>query len=265
MNRLLLLLPLSLVHSQDPFGCSTVDPSAFSPLTLRNHAGLQLTVLPYGGTAQSLLVPTRTGAAVDILLGFDSPESYCTGGPTQQHPYFGALIGRVANRIANCSFPLNGRTWRTPCNEFQAATGLNDTLHGGSVGYDRRVWRVAARSASSLSLELDSLDGEEGFPSSLRLGVTYTLTEPEAGDALGLGAWDVRYTVTNTGSQPSPIAPTQHAYFMLSGFLGGEETVLGHVLRMANATATQAIDAGLIPTGALVSVAQQPWMDFTAG
>ena len=261
---LLLLSCAPALAQPPPQDCSALPRDAFAPLTLFNSKGLALSVLPYGGTAQRLIVPLKTGPPIDVLLGFDSPEWYCSGGPTLQHPYFGALIGRVANRIAKCSFTLGSTVYHTPCNEHSAATGQNDTLHGGTVGYDRRVWSVTARSAASATLELVSLDGEEGFPSDLHLRVVYTVTEPPQGAGAGeLGAWDLTWSITNAGALPTPAAPTQHAYFMLSGFRGGEETVLAHTLRLANASRYEEIDAGLIPTGRLIDVASQPWMDFT--
>ena len=260
--RLLALVALSGAAAQQD--CAALPSSAFTPITLSNSRGLSLTFLPFGGTAQNLMVPRARGAApIDILLGFDDATAYCTGGPTAQHPYFGALIGRVANRIARCAFSLGGTRYALPCNEHQAATGLNDTLHGGPTGYDRAVWTVAAKNASSATLELLSPAGDMGFPSSLRLRVTYSVAEPGAGaPPSALGAWDIAYEALNTGDLPSPVAPTNHAYFMLSGFTGGEETVLAHTLRMANATRYQQVDAGLIPTGALLPVAAQPWMSF---
>ena len=261
-RALVCALALGLSSAQPPQDCGQFDRRVFEPITLRNKQGLELSVLPYGGTAQRLLVPTRGRQPVDVLLGFDQGDWYCSGGPMGQHPYFGALIGRVANRIARCSFSLGGSTYRLPCNEYQAATGLNDTLHGGPIGYDRRAWNVTARGPTSLTLELDSPAGEMGFPSSLHLTVVYTVTE--GAPPASLGAWDLAYTIKNTGALPTPVAPTQHAYFMLGGFTGGEETVLAHTLRMANATAYEGIDAGLIPTGELIPVTQQPWMDFTA-
>ena len=264
-----LFLDLFLSASAQQQECNALGQDAFTPQVLRNSRGVSLTVLPFGGTAQSLLLPhggAHSKPPLDILLGFDEPKFYCTGGPEVQHPYFGALIGRVANRIAQCQFTLGGESYKTPCNEFQAATGLNDTLHGGNVGYDRRVWNVTNRTPSSLVLELDSPDGEMGFPSSLHLIVTYSILDPPQGSpATELGAWDIRYSIKNTGVLPTPVAPTNHAYFMLSGF-EGEETVLKHVLRMVNGTRYEEVDRGLIPTGKLIDVlTDQTWMDFTKG
>lgn len=269
-SSLLLASILAVVHSQGPpQDCSSLPKDAFVPHTLRNSRGLELHVLSYGGVAQSLYVPRAGGGGggppLDVLLGFDDPTWYCTGGPMDQHPYFGALIGRVVNRIARCKFTLDGTVYTPPCNEFQPATGLNDTLHGGTIGYDRRVWNITDRTPTKLVLELDSPDGEMGFPSSLHLTVTYQVTEPPQGSPPEeLGAWDIQYAIVNTGTLPTPAAPTNHAYFMLSGF-DGEETVLGHTLAMKNATQFEVVDKGLIPTGALVDVTKEErWMDFTA-
>jgi len=261
MVVIFLLLASALAAPQD---CASLPPTAFEPLSLRNANGLELVLLPYGGTAQALRVPQHSGEPpLDVLLGFDDPRDYCTGGVTSQHPYFGALIGRVANRIARCSFSLGASTYHTPCNEFQPATGLNDTLHGGTIGYDRRVWTVANRvGRTSVELTLDSPNGEMGFPSELAISVTHTLRDGTGPGAHG--AWDLQWKITNVGSLPTPVAPTMHAYFMLSGFKG-EDTVLPHVLQMANATRYEVVDAGLIPTGELVDVTkEQRWMDFTA-
>ena len=246
-----------------PQDCASLPRAAFEPLSLKNANGLELQLLPYGGTAQSLRVPQPGGAPpLDVLLGFDDPLDYCTGGVNGQHPYFGALIGRVANRIARCTFSLGPATYDTPCNEYQAATGLNDTLHGGTIGYDRRAWAFQRRSPASVELTLASPDGEMGFPSDLSLSVVHTLRDGAAPGAHGV--WDLQWTIKNVGALPTPVAPTMHAYFMLSGFKG-EDTVLAHVLQMANATRYEAVDAGLIPTGELVDVTkEQRWMDFTA-
>ena len=267
-TALLTAASAALVSAQQD--CSTIPPSAFVPISLRNSRGVELSLLPYGGTAQRLLVPLPgappTAPPIDILLGFDAPVDYCAGGPTAQHPYFGALIGQVANRIPNCTFSLGGKRFTPPCNEQSSVTHLNDTLHGGTVGWDRRVWSPArAPTATEAELTLDSPAGFMGFPSSLRISAAHALLDPPAGAPAGaLGAWELRWRVTNVGAEPTPVAPTMHAYFMLSGFKG-EDTVLKHVLRMRNATRYEAVDAGLIPTGELVDVTkEQRWMDFTA-
>ena len=266
MPRHFHLLGVLAFGAAQPQDCAALGPRPFAPSLLRNARGLELSLLPFGGTAQSLrLPPSPPTPSLDLLLGFDDPLFYCTGGPTQQHPYFGALIGQVANRIANCTFSLGGEAYHPPCNEHQPATNLNDTLHGGTVGWDRRVWGVERRGEGGAVLTLDSPPGFMGFPSSLRITASHALLDPAAGaPPTELGAWDLQWRVTNTGSLPTPVAPTMHAYFHLSGFWE-EETVLAHVLQMRNATRYEAVDAGLIPTGRIVDVTQEErWMDFTS-
>lgn len=243
---------------------------AFSPIVISNSRGLVAHVLPYGGTVQRLLVPTADGGLLDIVQGFDDGADYCRNSfaPNGEHPYYGALIGRIANRIANCSFVLGGVTYTPPCNEFQVATGLNDTLHGGPRGYDRRVWTATPSvDGSSVTLVLNSADMEEGFPSSISVTVTYTMVEPDTNAPQGaLGGWDITYVTKNTGLLPTIAAHTQHTYWMLSGFTGGESTVLSHTLQMPNASSWQEVDAGLIPTGRLRSVTgADAYMSFQGG
>lgn len=268
---------------------------AFAPVTIHNSAGLLLQVLPYGGTVQRILVPSATAGLLDVVQGFDDASDYCRNAfaLNGEHPYFGALIGRIANRIANCSFTLAGTTYTLPCNEHSGVTGLSDTLHGGPTGFDRRVWSTrAAPDGRSVVLALSSLDGEMGFPSSIALEVNYTMVDAPAGAPSGsLGGWDIVYTSTNTGSVPTLASHTQHtcallrsrchaasvprlsaptrpspADWMLSGFAGGESTVLAHTLQMPNAASWQEVDAGLIPTGVVRGVSgADAFMDFRAG
>lgn len=270
-----LLFALSAVSAQPPQPSAAVcaalaKTGAFSPIVISNSRGLIAHVLPYGGTVQRFLVPTADGGLLDIVQGFDDGAEYCRNsfGLNGQHPYYGALIGRIANRIANCSFVLGGVTYNPPCNEAQAATGLNDTLHGGPIGFDRRVWSAAPTvDGSAVTLVLNSADGDEGFPSALTVTVTYTMVEPDANAPQGaLGGWAISYASENTGTLPTIAAHTQHTYWMLSGFTGGESTVLSHTLQMPNASRWQEVDAGLIPTGRLRAVTgADTYMDFRSG
>jgi hypothetical protein len=154
----------------------------------------------YGGVVQSVNVFDSKGSkSVDVTLGFDDGTEYCSN---SEHPYFGALIGRVANRIADGEFTLNGgQTYNTPINE-PAPAGGNDTLHGGTLGFDRRVWAVTTPAANTAVLTLDSADGEQGFPGHLGVTVTYTL-EPDAADSKRRGGsnasattWWIDYEAT---------------------------------------------------------------------
>ncbi|WP_432183798.1 aldose epimerase family protein [Streptomyces tendae] len=193
------------------------------------RAGVRVRVLSYGGIVQSVEVPDRDGHPADVVLGFADLDGYVA----HPEPYFGALVGRYANRIAGGRFPLDGRTYALAPNE-----GPN-TLHGGSRGFDKRVWDVSAVE-EGVRLSRVSPHGEEGFPGRLEMSVTYTLD--------GSGALRIVYEAVTDA--PTVLNPTNHSYFNLSG--SGHAG--GHELRLAASRITP-VDAGLIPTGGLDDVA----------
>ncbi|MFD5651679.1 aldose epimerase family protein [Streptomyces sp. NPDC127039] len=192
------------------------------------RAGVRVRVLSYGGIVQSAEVPDRDGHPADVVLGFADLDGYVA----HPEPYFGALVGRYANRIAGGRFPLDGRTYAVALNE-----GPN-TLHGGARGFDKRVWEVAAVE-EGVRLSRVSPHGEEGFPGRLEMSVTYTLD--------GSGALRIAYEAVTDA--PTVLNPTNHSYFNLSG--SGHAG--GHELRLAASRITP-VDAGLIPTGGLDDV-----------
>ncbi|WP_435252677.1 aldose epimerase family protein [Streptomyces tendae] len=192
------------------------------------RAGVRVRVLSYGGIVQSVEVPDRDGQPADVVLGFADLDGYVA----HPEPYFGALVGRYANRIAGGRFPLDGRTYALAPNE-----GPN-TLHGGSRGFDKRVWDVSAVE-EGVRLSRVSPHGEEGFPGRLEMSVTYTLD--------GSGALRIVYEAVTDA--PTVLNPTNHSYFNLSG--SGHAG--GHELRLAASWITP-VDAGLIPTGGLDDV-----------
>ncbi|MGW1633468.1 aldose epimerase family protein [Streptomyces anthocyanicus] len=192
------------------------------------RAGVRVRVLSYGGIVQSAEVPDRDGHTADVVLGFADLDGYVA----HPEPYFGALVGRYANRIAGGRFPLDGRTYALAPNE-----GPN-TLHGGTRGFDKRVWDVAAVE-EGVRLSRISPHGEEGFPGRLEMSVTYTLD--------GSGALRIAYEAVTDA--PTVLNPTNHSYFNLSG--SGHAG--GHELRLAASRITP-VDAGLIPTGGLDDV-----------
>lgn len=192
------------------------------------RAGVRVRVLSYGGIVQSAEVPDRDGHTADVVLGFADLDGYVA----HPEPYFGALVGRYANRIAGGRFPLDGRTYALAPNE-----GPN-TLHGGTRGFDKRVWDVAAVE-EGVRLSRVSPHGEEGFPGRLEMSVTYTLD--------GSGALRIAYEAVTDA--PTVLNPTNHGYFNLSG--SGHAG--GHELRLAASRITP-VDAGLIPTGGLDDV-----------
>ncbi|MEU5139595.1 aldose epimerase family protein [Streptomyces sp. NPDC021139] len=192
------------------------------------RAGVRVRVLSYGGIVQSAEVADRNGNTADVVLGFADLEGYVA----HPEPYFGALVGRYANRIAGGRFPLDGRTYALAPNE-----GPN-VLHGGARGFDKRVWDVAAV-ADGVRLSRVSPHGEEGFPGRLEMSATYTLEESSA----------LRIVYEAVTDAPTVLNPTNHSYFNL----GGAGHAGGHELRLAASRITP-VDAALIPTGGLDDV-----------
>ena len=182
----------------------------------------------------SLLVPDRGGRLTNVVLGLETPEEYAAN-----PRYLGAIVGRFANRIANAQFTLDGKTYRLAAN-----SGVNH-LHGGIIGFDKRVWR-AASGAASLELRYLSPDGEEGFPGNLDVRVLYTLTDRN----------ELVVDYFATTDKPTPVNLTQHSYFNLAG----EGNVTDHLLQI-EAESITAVDHDLIPTGVLEPVAGTPF-DF---
>jgi aldose 1-epimerase len=225
--------------SRAPFG-RTPGGQAVELFTLTNRHGLELRATNYGGVIVSLRTPDRTGQLGDIVLGLTDLDGYLRG-----TPYFGALIGRYGNRIARGRFSLDGRTYRLAIND-----GPNH-LHGGVTGFDRRVWAaepVATDSGAAVAFAYTSPDGEEGYPGTLRVRVTYTLTDADE--------LIVEYHATT--DRPTPVNLTQHAYFNLAG--EGAPDVLGHLLTI-NADSFTPVDSTLIPTSVVAPVAGTPF-DF---
>jgi aldose 1-epimerase len=187
------------------------------------RAGVRVRILTYGGIVQSVEVPDREGLTADVVLGFADLEGYLT----HPEPYFGALVGRYANRIAGGRFPLDGRTYALALNN-----GPN-SLHGGERGFDKRVWD-AEPAGHGVRLSRVSPHGEEGFPGRVEFSVTYTL------DASGA----LRIAYEAVTDAPTVLNPTNHSYFNLSG--SGHTG--GHELRIAASRYTP-VDADLIPAG----------------
>ncbi|MFJ4919508.1 aldose epimerase family protein [Streptomyces sp. NPDC088725] len=208
----------------------TADGTPVHRWTLE-RAGTRVRLLTYGGILQSVEVPDRDGTTADVVLGFADPLEYLGS----RGPYFGALIGRYANRIAGGAFALDGRTYRLARND-----GPN-SLHGGEEGFDRRVWEAEPDGDHAVRLSLVSADGEEGFPGRLAVSVTYAL---DADGSLRLG-----YRAETDA--PTPVNLTNHTYWNLGG--EGSGTAAGHALRLAASRITT-LDGVAIPTGELAPV-----------
>jgi aldose 1-epimerase len=216
----------------------TVDGQAVKLYSLSNRKGMQVLLTNYGATVVSLTMPDKNGKWADILLGYDSLEGYQSG-----KSYFGAIVGRYANRIAKGRFKLEGKEYSLFTNN-----GPN-SLHGGKKGFDKVVWE-AKEGPGSISFHHLSKDGEEGYPGNLDVTVTYTISDSNT-LAIDYKATTDKATVLNISN---------HAYFNLRGQGNGD--ILGHQLQLF-ADAYTPVDSGLIPTGKIPKVAGTPF-DFTS-
>ncbi len=225
--------------TKQPFG-TLPDGRAVDAYTLVNAHGLEVKAITYGGIITSILVPDRQGKLGDIVLGYDSLAGYL-----RASPYFGAIVGRYANRIANARFTLDGKTYQLPAND-----GKN-SLHGGTVGFDKVVWNaqpLQTPGAVGLVLTHTSPAGDQGYPGMLQAKVTYRLTDD--------GALEVDYEATADAA--TPVNLTQHSYWNLAGEGGAD--ILGEWLTIYADSFTP-IDSTLIPTGKLAGVDGTPF-DF---
>jgi len=224
----------------EPFG--SLRGESVERYTLAN-SGMQVRILTYGGILQSIDVPDRAGHVANVSLGFATLDQYVQGSP-----FFGALIGRFANRIAGGRFTLDGVTYEVPVND-----GPN-SLHGGLVGFDKRIWQASPVQASDdavgLKLSLFSPHGDQGYPGALSVEVTYTLSTEHA----------LRLDYRATTDRPTVVNLTNHTYFNLAG--EGSGSIEDHILTLFADRYTP-IDDALIPTGAVEPVAGTP-LDFTS-
>ena len=232
-------------HAQHRSGVGTQafgahDGKPVTLYTLTNSHGLEIRAMNYGGIILSIRVPDRKGQFADIALGHDTLQGYIPN-----PPYLGAIIGRYANRIANGTFTLDGKTYTLPKNN-----GPN-TLHGGvSRTFDKVVWdSEPVKGKNGVVFTYLSKDGEEGFPGNLKVKVTYTLTETD----------ELVVDYEATSDKATPINLTQHSYFNLKGEGNGD--ILDHEV-MVNADRFTPVDRNLIPTGELRPVKGTP-LDFT--
>jgi aldose 1-epimerase len=225
--------------SSEPFG--EVDEGSVEKYTLTNANGVEVSILNYGAIIQSILVPDRDGNLGNVVLGFDNIEDY-----VEKSPYFGAIVGRYANRIANGTFALDGQTYTLAIN--------NDPnhLHGGDVGFDKVLWEVedvSSPDGQSIALTRTSPDGEEGYPGNLTVTVTYTLTDAD----------ELRIDYEATTDALTVLNLSNHSYFNLAG--EGSGSIFEHELQLSAGNFTP-VEETLIPTGEIAPVAGTPF-DFT--
>jgi aldose 1-epimerase len=217
-----------------------VDGKAVDLYTLTNSKGNQVKITNYGGTMTSWTGPDKSGKKSSILVGFDSLSTYL-----KKPPYFGALIGRYGNRIANGKFKLDSVEYKLATNNGKNA------LHGGNKGFDKVVWDAAIvnDSTPTLLLSYTSIDGEEGYPGTLKVNVRYTLTNDDE--------LEIEYNAET--DKPTVVNLTQHNYYNLTG--DASNAITDHKL-MINADAYTPVDSTLIPTGKIEPVKGTPF-DFT--
>lgn len=228
--------------SQKHFG-TTPAGEAVSEFTLTNKLGSCVKIITLGGIITEWHMRDKNGALGDVVLGFDTLEPYLELGP-----YFGALIGRVGNRIANAQFTLGGETYSL------AANNGSNNLHGGVQGFDKKVWQATAAEDASgpvLKLHLLSEDGDQGFPGNLRVTVTYQFTHSD----------ELIVDYFATTDKATPVNLTQHSYFNLAGISAASgETMLNHKAQIF-ADHINAVNEAQIPVGDLMPVAGTPF-DF---
>jgi aldose 1-epimerase len=229
--------PQSSMNTQT-FG--QIDNNNVTQYTLTNPAGMIVKIINYGGIITNIMVPDKNGNMGDVVLGYDSISGYRQEG----NPYFGCLVGRYANRIANARFTLDGKSYTL------AANNDGNTLHGGTKGFDKAIWNASAEGNNSVKLIYDSKDGEEGYPGNVHAEVVYTITDNN----------ELKIDYTATTDKPTPVNLTNHSYFNLSS--GKSPTILDHEVTL-NADKYTIVNKKLIPTGKHPDVKGTP-MDFTS-
>jgi len=233
--------PVHAGITREPFG--EIDGEPVERITLNNDTGMSVAILTYGGIIQSLTVPDRHGRRDNVVLGFPDLDGYLV----EPSPYFGAVVGRYANRIANGRFTLDGTDYQLAVNNGPNA------LHGGTKGFDKRVWAATIDphpEAIGVILSRTSPDGEEGYPGTMQVSVGYQLSR--RGNRL-----DVFYTAST--DRRTIVNLTNHSYFNLAGEGNGD--ILRHVMQMRASHYTP-VNEHLIPTGEIAPVAGTPF-DFT--
>jgi aldose 1-epimerase len=226
--------------TKEPFG--TFDGRPVECYTLTAPGQLEVAIMTYGGIIQSILTPDRAGRMANVALGFPTLEDYVA---RNYLPYFGCITGRYANRIAGGRFELDGAAYQLAINNGRNA------LHGGVHGFDKHVWAASdSNSAEAVSVRLsrESPHGEEGYPGTLQVEVTYTLS----------AAGDLRIDYRAATDRPTVINLTNHSYFNLAG--EGSGSIEGHELQLFASRYTP-VDDTSIPTGELAPVAGTPF-DF---
>ena len=208
----------------------TMDGHDIEQYILENANGMKVGIINYGATIVSIETPDGHGRMADVVLGFDETSGYQSG----ENPYFGACCGRFANRLARGRFTVDGETYSAAINNGPSA------LHGGLVGFDKKIWDAEIINDRAVSMSMISPDGDEGYPGALKVRIVYTLTDDN----------ELKLEYTATTDRKTILNLTNHSYFNLAG--GG--SVRDHVIRI-NAARWTVVDEDAIPTGELRAVA----------
>jgi aldose 1-epimerase len=220
----------------------TADGKAVDEFILKNAGGASVSIITYGATVTKVEVPDKKGTISDVVLGFSDMAGY----EDANNPYFGATIGRVANRIAKGTYTVDGKTYHCAINNSP------NSLHGGLKGYDKRVWdaeEVTSPDGPCVKFSLTDPDGTEGFPGTVKATVTFTFTDKNV--------LHIEYSATT--DKATPINLTNHSYWNLQD--AGKTKIDGHLLK-AYADKYLPVDDTQIPTGELAPVKGTP-IDFT--
>jgi aldose 1-epimerase len=216
----------------------TLDKDTVYAYAIKNSKGMKAVISNYGATLLELWTADKSGVSGNVVLGYDSLSGYLQ----KANPYFGAIVGRYANRIRHGSFSIDGKQYTVALNDH------GNALHGGIKGFDKVIWTVNAVNDSSLALSYLSRDGEEGYPGNVNVKVIYTVTAKN----------ELMIDYTALSDMRTPVNLTNHAYFNLSA--GRDSTILNEELIIYAKQYTPVNDS-LIPTGVIASVAHTP-MDF---
>ncbi|HEY0669454.1 MAG TPA: aldose epimerase family protein [Sphingobacteriaceae bacterium] len=219
-------------------GIGSINNDPVVQYTITNSNGMRVSILNYGATVSEIITPDKYGNFGDVVLGFKSLDGFLQ----DSNPYFGSLVGRFCNRIANASFTLDGKTY------MLAANNNGNALHGGIKGFDKVIWKANVLGNNQLQMSYLSPDGEEGYPGNLLVDIIYTLTENN----------EFRMEYKAVTDKPTPINLTNHSYFNLSA--EKQQTILNHILKI-NAEKYLEVDETSIPTG-IIDV-KGSGMDFT--
>jgi aldose 1-epimerase len=215
-----------------------IDSAAITQYTLTNASGMIVKLINYGATVTDVITLDKNQSRGNVVLGYESLDGFLQRG----NPYFGCVVGRYGNRIANGKFTVDGKTYSL------AKNNNGQSLHGGLKGFDKVVWTGVPEGDNSVKFTYLSKDGEEGYPGNLNVSVTYTLTNDN----------ELKIDYSATTDKATPVNLTNHCYFNLSA--GADSTILGHELSL-KADSFTAVNKVLIPTGKNPAVAGTP-MDF---